>query len=181
MLVVHCLYTHYHPNDMGKPFWPTSITADSLEQAMIIGPRQEAPLFANRDKFDLVAVYDSSSTSFNPGDQRPLSILIRLISEQAFRKMLKRMPMLLLGGIDAWKKDVGEGELIRGPGYFQHREAAVEISRPVPVSPGQATALASMAAQNGDMYATKSGVHVGHGPQSSVSMDQPATISGHSR
>lgn len=147
---------------------------------MVIGPRQEASLFANRDKFDLVSVYDSSSTSFHPGDQKPLSILIRLISEQAFRKMLKRMPMLLIGGIEAWKREVGDIELIRGPGHVVHHEAAVEITRPIPVSPAHASKLASMAAQNGDMYGTKNGVPAGH--YSTSSMDQPLIISSsHSR
>ena len=101
-----------------------SVTADALENSMVVGPRQEASLFSNRDKFDLVAVYDNSSTSFGI-ENSPLSTLVRAISEQAFRKMLKRMPMILVGGIEAWKKDVGEAELVRGPGYM-------EIERPTP-------------------------------------------------
>ena len=101
-----------------------SVTADALENSMVVGPRQEASLFSNRDKFDLVAVYDDSSTSFG-SEGSPLSTLVRVISEQAFRKMLKRMPMMLVGGIEAWKKNLGETELVRGPGYM-------EIERPVP-------------------------------------------------
>jgi len=101
-----------------------SVTADTLENSMVVGPRQEASLFSNRDKFDLVAVYDDSSTSFG-SENSPLATLVRAISEQAFRKMLKRMPMMLVGGIEAWKKDLGETELVRGPGYM-------EIERPVP-------------------------------------------------
>jgi ubiquitin carboxyl-terminal hydrolase 8 len=79
---------------------------------MVIAPRQEASLFDNRDKFDLVAVYDGSSKSFGDANT-PLSILVRVISEQAFRKILKRMPMMLVGGIEAWKRDMGETELVR--------------------------------------------------------------------
>ena len=91
---------------------------------MVIAPRQEASLFDNRDKFDLVAVYDGSSTSF--GDiNTPLSTLVRVINEQAFRKMLKRMPMILVGGIEAWKREVGETELMKG-------SPPLEIQRPIP-------------------------------------------------
>jgi ubiquitin carboxyl-terminal hydrolase 8 len=107
----------------------TSLTAEALENAMVVGPRQEASLFTNRDKFDLIAIYDSSSSTFG-SDTTPISILLRLIWEQAFKKMLKRMPMLLVGGIKAWKKDFGENEMIRNPGYAPE----VEIQKPVPLS-----------------------------------------------
>ncbi|EAU90391.2 ubiquitin carboxyl-terminal hydrolase 4 [Coprinopsis cinerea okayama7 len=89
------------------------VNADSIEDAMVIAPRGESSLFENRDKFDLVAVYDQSSKSFGDANS-PLSILVRIISEQAFKKMLKRMPMMLIGGIDAWKRDLGGAELVKG-------------------------------------------------------------------
>lgn len=82
---------------------------------MVIAPKGEANLFSNRDKFDIVAVYDESSTTFG-SCETPLSILVRVISEQAFRKMLKRMPMLVVGGMEAWKRDLGGAEVVRGEG-----------------------------------------------------------------
>lgn len=91
---------------------------------MVIAPRQETSLFDNRDKFDLVTVYDGSSTSFGNANT-PLSTLVRVISEQAFRKILKRMPMMLVGGIEAWKREVGETELVRGT------SPPLEIQRPI--------------------------------------------------
>ncbi|KAF8202403.1 ubiquitin carboxyl-terminal hydrolase 4 [Pholiota molesta] len=100
------------------------VTAEALENSMVVGPRQEASLFGNRDKFDLVAVYDESSKTFG-NEHSPLTVLVRAISEQAFKKMLKRMPMLLVGGIEAWKKDMKEDGLARGPSYM-------EIQKPVP-------------------------------------------------
>ena len=92
---------------------------------MVIGPRQEASIFDNRDKFDLVTVYDGSSRSFGDANT-PLSTLVRVISEQAFRKILKRMPMMLVGGIEAWKREVGETELVKGI------PSLLEIQRPIP-------------------------------------------------
>lgn len=82
---------------------------------MVIAPKGEANLFSNRDKFDIVAVCDQSSTTFG-GNDSALSILVRVINEQAFRKYLKRMPMLLVGGVEAWKHDLGESEVVHGDG-----------------------------------------------------------------
>ncbi|KAI0738660.1 cysteine proteinase [Daedaleopsis nitida] len=89
-----------------------NITGESIEDALSISPRNEATLFANRDKFDLVAIYDDSSENFNdPG--APVSLLFQAIYEKAFRKFLRHMPMLLIGGIQAWKREYGDAELSR--------------------------------------------------------------------
>jgi len=92
--------------------WSVSLTADKLEESMVIAPKPEASLFMNRDKFDIVAVCDQDSESFAAG-KGPLSVLVQVISEQAFKKMLQRMPMLVVGGFEAWKKEFGEDGLIR--------------------------------------------------------------------
>ncbi|KAF7356423.1 Ubiquitin carboxyl-terminal hydrolase 4 [Mycena venus] len=85
----------------------TGLTAEGLEDSMVNAPTNETTMFKNRDKFDLIVVYDQSSQTLG-GQNAPMSILVRLISEQAFTKLLKRMPMMLVGGFDAWRKDVGE-------------------------------------------------------------------------
>jgi ubiquitin carboxyl-terminal hydrolase 8 len=76
-------------------------------------PSKERTCFLNRDKFDLVVIYDEASMTLGSSDS-PLSVLVRLIGEQAIEKMLKRMPMLLVGGIEAWRLEVGDSELVRG-------------------------------------------------------------------
>lgn len=68
-------------------------------------------MFCNRDKFDLIAIYNDASETPGPPDA-PLSRLIRAIYETAFRKMLKRVPVLLIGGLEAWKREFGVQELI---------------------------------------------------------------------
>ena len=97
-----------------------------LEDAMVVAPRHEASLFGNRDKFDLVVVYDGSSEFFGAANT-PLSILVRVISEQAFQKVLKRMPMMLVGGFEAWKREIGNTEL-RGESSYG------EVKRPIPTT-----------------------------------------------
>jgi len=68
-------------------------------------------LFCNRDKFDLIAIYDDVSETPGPPDA-PLARLIRAIYETAFRKILKRVPVLLIGGLEAWKREFGDQELV---------------------------------------------------------------------
>ncbi|KAJ7019793.1 ubiquitin carboxyl-terminal hydrolase 4 [Mycena alexandri] len=88
----------------------SGLTAVGLEDSMFNAPTNETTMFKNRDKFDLIVLYDQSSQSLGPASS-PMSTLVRLISEQAFTKLLKRMPMMLVGGFDAWRKDIGESEI----------------------------------------------------------------------
>ena len=57
-------------------------------------------------------MYDNDSESL--GDIRsPLHVLSRAIYETSFRKFLKNIPMVLVGGIQAWKRTYGDPELAR--------------------------------------------------------------------
>ena len=116
------------------------MNSKTLEDAMVVAPRHEASLFGNRDKFDLVAVYDGSSESFGAANT-PLSILVRVISEQAFQKMLKRMPMMLVGGFEAWKREIGNAEL-RGESSY------AEVKRPIPTTDVPSSLLLSSSPNN---------------------------------
>jgi ubiquitin carboxyl-terminal hydrolase 8 len=78
-------------------------------------------LFRNRDKFDIIAIYDEASKTPGSPDE-PISSLIRAIYETAFRKALKRVPVLLIGGLEAWKREFGDEEL----------EVQEELVDPVP-------------------------------------------------
>ncbi|KDQ61450.1 hypothetical protein JAAARDRAFT_30889 [Jaapia argillacea MUCL 33604] len=79
------------------------VTGDSIEDSFTVAPRDEWVLFINRDKFDLVAFYDDSSDSHGPLNS-PFNTLFHAIYETAFRKVLKKMPVLLVGGLHAWKE-----------------------------------------------------------------------------
>lgn len=90
----------------------SSVTAETIENSLVVAPRHESMLFSNRDKFDLVAVYDDASESIN--DTPALAALLRAIYTEAFRKMLRNMPLILVGGFRAWKARFGAEELVRG-------------------------------------------------------------------
>ncbi|CAL1714070.1 unnamed protein product [Somion occarium] len=87
------------------------VSAESIENALVIGPRNESTLFSNRDKFDLVAIYDEESE--NPSASPAITALQRAIYENAFKKILRNIPMLLVGGLKAWKAEFGSDELVR--------------------------------------------------------------------
>ncbi|KAJ7818484.1 hypothetical protein B0H14DRAFT_3876970, partial [Mycena olivaceomarginata] len=74
---------------------------------MARAPTNKRTMFKNRYKFGLIVVYDQSSQTLG-GLNTPMSVLVRLISETVFPKLLKRMPMALVGGFDAWQREVGE-------------------------------------------------------------------------
>lgn len=79
-----------------------SLTGERLEDSLSVAPRQESALFLNRDKFDLLVIYDEDSESFGrPGS--PLSLVVRVIFENEFRRVLKKPPVILVGGMRAWK------------------------------------------------------------------------------
>lgn len=88
-----------------------SVTAATLEDSLFIAPREEWVLFQNRDKFDLVVLYDASSETYDVTG--PLSAFVQAVFDNAFRKFLRHKPVLLLGGLEAWKQTFSD-EVIRG-------------------------------------------------------------------
>ena len=95
-----------------------TMSADDLEQALVLSPEYEQQLFHQRHLFDLVVYYDQSSTSDTEAvvsqpssENAPLSALRRALCEFNYDKPLKRPPALLVGGLDAWIDLVGRQAL----------------------------------------------------------------------
>ncbi|KAJ3920053.1 ubiquitin carboxyl-terminal hydrolase 4 [Lentinula edodes] len=86
----------------------TDVTSYLIEDSLSLAPTSEASAFNNRHKFDLVVLYDRRSTSFTSNPD--MSTLLRAIWEREFRKTLRRMPMMLVGGYEAWVKEFGISE-----------------------------------------------------------------------
>ncbi|KAF8216733.1 hypothetical protein K438DRAFT_1953639 [Mycena galopus ATCC 62051] len=121
----------------------TGLTAARLEESMIGSPTGEMTMFKNRDKFDLIVVYDQSSETLG-STNTPMSILVRLISEQEFTKMLKRMPMMLAGGFDGWRREMGD-------------QATMASPRPLPTPMAFSTSTSSSAMMNGSSGSAANG------------------------
>jgi len=87
------------------------MSGTSIEDSLTIAPRDEWVLFCNRDKFDLVTIYDGSSETFGVQDS-PTASLVRAIYENEFRKYLKNLPVLMVGGLEAWKREFAGAECV---------------------------------------------------------------------
>ncbi|GJJ11320.1 hypothetical protein Clacol_005552 [Clathrus columnatus] len=81
-----------------------NITSATIESALVVAPSSERALFTNRAKFELVVMYDASSGL----PSSPMFNLARAIFETDFSQSLKRPPVLLVGGLEAWKQEMGE-------------------------------------------------------------------------
>ncbi|KAI5895518.1 uncharacterized protein SCHCODRAFT_02496360, partial [Schizophyllum commune H4-8] len=87
-----------------------SVSADTIDDALNVSAGVQLSCFRMREKFDLVVMYDNSSTSFDRGS--PLYVLYEAIyTTYTGPKTLKRPPMMLVGGIEAWRRDFGAAEL----------------------------------------------------------------------
>ena len=92
-----------------------SISSSQIENALSLSPSTESSLFVARQYYDLVIIYDRSSsalpqsppTNTTSPAQRALYNLTTAIYEREFTKSLKRQPMLLRGGWEAWERQVG--------------------------------------------------------------------------
>ncbi|GHJ88910.1 hypothetical protein NliqN6_5312 [Naganishia liquefaciens] len=88
-----------------------------LENALSLSPPAEQRAFAARNTADLVVLYDARSTAFpKPGAAEPTAPgrLFSIIFENEFRRVLRRTPVLLVGGYEAWRRYVeqkqGQGQ-----------------------------------------------------------------------
>ena len=79
------------------------ITCEKIEDALSLAPPQEYSLFHVRDQYDLVVLTDADSETFG-SSLSPMSTAVRVIYETGFHKPLKRTPVILVGGLNAWKK-----------------------------------------------------------------------------
>ncbi|KAG9669766.1 cysteine proteinase, partial [Aureobasidium melanogenum] len=96
-----------------------NMSAEQLEDALILSPDAEQTMFYNRHKYDIVVYYDhnTSSESFihRPTTEREryLKYLYDALYEFNSEKPLQRPPILLMGGIEGWAELVGDQALKR--------------------------------------------------------------------
>lgn len=97
-----------------------NVSAEELEERLVVSPEHEQALFEKRNEFDLVVYYDQSTASVSylagspVGTSAPhLRALHDTLYEFNEYKPLKggRPPALLLGGLDAWIDLIGQQSL----------------------------------------------------------------------
>ncbi|KAL9112096.1 MAG: hypothetical protein Q9227_003473 [Pyrenula ochraceoflavens] len=96
------------------------VSADELEERLVVSPDTEEDLFSRRDQFDVIVYYDegTSSTDFlrlPPQSSKNIALraLYDTLVEFSDRKPLKdgRPPALLTGGIQGWVDMIGPHSL----------------------------------------------------------------------
>lgn len=89
------------------------VLSKKIEESMVLNRDAEQQLFAGRHHFDLVVYYNQNSRKLRDENSLELYNLHVAIYELEFQKILRRAPMLLAGGFDAWKSVVGERGVFR--------------------------------------------------------------------
>lgn len=108
------------------------MSADQLQERMVISPDVEQDMFMNRDQFDLVVYYDGQTQSdnyltrpFNESETK-LKYLHEALFDFNHEKPLRHPPILLIGGIDAWVNLIGPQGLMTS-----NTAAKVKQGRPI--------------------------------------------------
>jgi ubiquitin carboxyl-terminal hydrolase 8 len=92
------------------------ISGEQLGETMVIASDAEQELYDQRQEFDLVVVYDQNSstltsTSSTTAGSNKIQDFISAVYDYGYEKRLKRPPVLLLGGLNAWIDLLGPSAL----------------------------------------------------------------------
>ncbi|KAL9014408.1 MAG: hypothetical protein Q9173_000956 [Seirophora scorigena] len=121
----------------------SGLSAEELEETLVVSPPAELELFERRNEFDYVVYYDqhTASNSFLTGPpNRSTSFAMRAlhdtIHEFNYYKPLQRPPLMLRGGLDAWIDLVGNGGLAQSKtaaliGSTRQRGPVAKPGRPI--------------------------------------------------
>lgn len=135
-----------------------NVSAEELEERLVVSPEYEQALFERRNEFDLVVYYDQNTASVSylagspVGTSAPhLRALHDTLYEFNEYKPLKagRPPALLLGGLDAWMDLVGQQSLATSStnaimGSLQSKKPTPRPGRPLGRVPTMASANSSL-------------------------------------
>ncbi|KAJ5129686.1 uncharacterized protein N7515_005725 [Penicillium bovifimosum] len=135
-----------------------NVSAEELEERLVVSPEHEQALFEKRNEYDLVVYYDQSTASVSylagspVGTSAPhLRALHDTLYEFNAYKPLKagRPPALLLGGLDAWIDLLGQQSLATSStaaamSSLQARKPVARPGRPLGRVPTMASANSSL-------------------------------------
>lgn len=135
-----------------------NVSAEELEERLVVSPEHEQALFEKRNEYDLVVYYDQSADSVSylagspVGTSAPhLRALYDTLYEFNAYKPLKagRPPALLLGGLDAWIDLLGQQSLATSStaavmSSLQARKPVLRPGRPLGRVPTMASANSSL-------------------------------------
>ncbi|KAH8704956.1 putative ubiquitin C-terminal hydrolase [Talaromyces proteolyticus] len=138
-----------------------NVSAEELEERLVVSPDHEQSLFERRNEFDLVVYYDQNTDSVSylagspVGTTAPhLRALYDTLYEFNAYKPLKdgRPPALLVGGLDAWVDLVGSQSLATSSTAAVM--GSLQAKRPLP-KPGRPLGRVPMASANSSLEIRK--------------------------
>ncbi|KAJ5089864.1 hypothetical protein N7532_008548 [Penicillium argentinense] len=135
-----------------------NVSAEELEERLVVSPEHEQGLFERRNEFDLVVYYDQNTESVSylvgspAGTTAPhLRALYDTLYEFNEYKPLRsgRPPALLIGGLDAWIDLIGQQSLATSStatvmGSLQSKRPVAKPGRPLGRVPTMASANSSL-------------------------------------
>ncbi|KAL9000647.1 MAG: hypothetical protein Q9169_000683 [Polycauliona sp. 2 TL-2023] len=137
----------------------SGLSAEELEETLVLSPSTELECFERRNEFDHVVYYDQQT----PSDQfltgppnRSTSFAMRAIydtmHEFNYYKPLRRPPLMLKGGLDAWIDLIGTGGLAQS-----NTAALIGSTRPrgLQAKPGRPLGRVPMASANSSLEVRK--------------------------
>ena len=94
-------------------------SGQELEDSLVLSPKEQQEWFSVRHQFDLVVIYDEESRVnsyaggpiFDIHQARLRNLTVAIFDYAGYRKPLKHVPMLLVGGLRAWCQLVRENPL----------------------------------------------------------------------
>lgn len=110
------------------------MSAEELQEALVLSPEEEQLFFDRRDQFDLVVYYDQSSSADEPALHNPaMQHLNEALYDYNQEKPLKYPPVLLNGGLDAWIDLMGNQSLQLSTTAQRTRSSRPLTRRPPPI------------------------------------------------
>ncbi|KAI1777038.1 cysteine proteinase [Hypoxylon cercidicola] len=93
-----------------------NISADEIVDSMVLAPATERLAIEQRDKVDLVVIYDENSTSIptrvtGSSSEMVLYNIRQALSYYSYSRPLKDSPKLLRGGLESWVNEFGTQSL----------------------------------------------------------------------
>lgn len=112
------------------------MSADALQDALVLSPDAEQQMFRDRHKYDLVLYHDQSTTSdqFIQYPRTEAETTLRYLYDALHiynqDRPLNKPPILLMGGLDSWSDLVGSQALAKASGADIHGQNVRRVPLP---------------------------------------------------
>ena len=116
-----------------------NMSAEELQEALVLAPDEEQRLFQSRDQFDVVVYYDQSTAtdSWRRGRNSAFNPAMKYLQEALYdfnqEKPLLYAPILLRGGLDAWISLLGNQALQVSDTAHRSGSSKAISRRPAPI------------------------------------------------